>query len=399
MTAKIALGLNNGVDYEIRWDSSVIEKMIMEKGMKASDIKKLSIINSDWDLLSSILYYVSTGEGASAYVSDIAINFDFASKFDYKVTIGGAGTRAAIAIDKLGYSSIVHLVSTNNETRTMLPASAITYSGNDHDTLYPHLIVQFTEGTRIKANDIDIVSPRANRIMYLHDPDIMTMPLNEEFFKESGKCNVLLIGGFTTLPDPKDGLAKANEVLGYIRKYVGPRTEVYYEDSCPPRGISEGHTEIWRTVASNISIFGLNEDELQNHIGRKINLLNADEVVEALKDLERLIPCKNYVLHTKYYALAYGANAQRYRDSLVSGIALATTRLVHGDYYGSNEVKEIMSRPADPNGRQFTEAMDKLANGIVTMPSFLVTEKNVTTIGLGDAFVGGFLAKLSEKEC
>ena len=331
MNAKIALGLNNGVDYEIRWDSSVIEKMIIEKGMKASDIRKLSIIDSDWDLLSSILYYVSTGEGASAYVSDIKINFDFASKFDYKVTIGGAGTRAAIAIDKLGYGSIVHLVSTNNETRT--------------------------------------------------------------------KCNVLLIGGFTTIPNPKDGLAKAEEVLGYIRKYVGPGTEVYYEDSCPPRGISEGHTAIWRTVASNISIFGLNEDELQNHIGRKINLLDANDVIKALQDLERLIPCKNYVLHTKYYALAYGENAKRYRDSLVSGIALATTRLVHGDYYGSNEVKEIMARPADPNGRQFSEIMDKLDNGIIALPSFLVTEKNVTTIGLGDAFVGGFLAKLSEHEC
>ena len=398
MAAKIALGLNNGIDYEIRWDSSVIEKMIIEKGMKASDIRKLSIISSDWDLLSSILYYVSTGEGASAYVSDIKINFDFASKFDYKVTIGGAGTRAAIAIDKLGYSSIVHLVSTNNETRTKLPPSAVTYCGNDHDTLYPHLIVQFTEGTHIKANDIDITSPRANRIMYLHDPDIMEMPLNEDFFKESGRCNVLLIGGFTTVPDPAEGLVKAKEVLGYINRYVGPRTEVYYEDSCPPRGISEGHTEIWRTVAADISIFGLNEDELQNHIGRRINLLDAEEVVEALKDLKVLIPCKNYVLHTKYYALAYGTNASRYRDALVSGIALATTRLVHGDYYGSDEVKEIMSRPADPNGKQFTEAMDKLANGIVTLPSFLVTEKNVTTIGLGDAFVGGFLAKLSEQE-
>ena len=37
MNAKIALGLNNGVDYEIRWDSSVIEKMIIEKQIEQSE--------------------------------------------------------------------------------------------------------------------------------------------------------------------------------------------------------------------------------------------------------------------------------------------------------------------------------------------------------------------------
>lgn len=397
MNSKIALGLNNGIDYEIVWDSSVIEKMVKEMGFKSSDIVKKSIISSDRDLLASILYHLRTGEGASAYVSDIKINFDFASKFKYKVTIGGAGTRASIAIDKMGYSSIVHLVSTNNETRTLLPPSVETFCSNDHDTLYPHLIIQFPEGVHIKANDIDITSPRANRIMYLHDPDIMSMPLSEEFFKKAADCKVLLIGGFTTLPNPADGLEKAKEVLGYIAKYKKSETSIYYEDSCPPSGISAGHMDIWRTVAKNISIFGLNEDELQNHIGRKINLLSAEEVTKALNELKELIPCKNYVLHTKYYALAFGESAQRYREPLLAGIALATTRLVHGDAYGKAEVLEIRARPADPKGNDFMEAMNSLDNGIVTLPSFLVTEKNVTTIGLGDAFVGGFLAKLSDQ--
>ncbi len=396
MAPRIALGMTNGIDWEIRWDDKTITRLIEEYRITSASIRKLSIISSMEDLLSSILYFMRKGEGASAYVSDIKINTDFASYFDYITTIGGAGTRAGIAIGKLGYSSIVHLVSNNETTRQLLPDSITTYCGNDHDTFYPHLIVQYPAGARIRTGDIDITTTRANRLMYLHDPDIMTMPVSKDFFKAAKDCNVLLIGSFTTLPDPEDGLRKAEEVLSYIHEYSAPDIEIYYEDSNPPRGLESGHNKIWKRVAKEVSIFGLNEDELQNHIGRKIDLMNPSEVTQALKELKELFPCSCYVLHSKHYALAYGENAGKYKSSLLAGIAMATGRLVHGDALTKADIGNIKLRRTETESELFAKEMNEANPDIVALPSFEVNESSVTTIGLGDAFVGGFIAELSD---
>jgi sugar/nucleoside kinase (ribokinase family) len=49
----------------------------------------------------------------------------------------------------------------------------------------------------------------------------------------------------------------------------------------------------------------------------------------------------------------------------------------------------------EKEGGIFCNAIENLSENICAMPSLFVTEKKVTTIGLGDSFVGGFIPFLT----
>ncbi|MBV7327986.1 hypothetical protein KFU94_06945 [Chloroflexi bacterium TSY] len=66
----------------------------------------------------------------------------------------------------------------------------------------------------------------------------------------------------------------------------------------------------------------------------------------------------------------------------------------HPDFTIEN-YKEIESLSPNQQGAIFTDALKKLlANKICCVPVAYVEQSNTTTVGLGDAFVGGFLPAL-----
>ena len=54
----IALGLVNTVDYEIEWDPAHLEKLICRTNLQECDIRKMHMICTLKDLLSSILFHM-----------------------------------------------------------------------------------------------------------------------------------------------------------------------------------------------------------------------------------------------------------------------------------------------------------------------------------------------------
>ena len=77
---------------------------------------------------------------------------------------------------------------------------------------------------------------------------------------------------------------------------------------------------------------------------------------------------------------------------------MATSRFRYGDSFTFSEYKETGSLCPEEEGRIFADELEKnMGNGICCIPSFKVDEKDVTTIGLGDAFVGGFLAAMVQR--
>ena len=61
---------------------------------------------------------------------------------------------------------------------------------------------------------------------------------------------------------------------------------VYYEDACFYN--SSLSKLIHSTLADRIHIYSLNEDELQTHLGRELDLLNAFQIKEALlEDIQK----------------------------------------------------------------------------------------------------------------
>lgn len=394
---KIALGLNNCVDFEIQWDSNILEGLIRENNIFSKDIKSYSVVEDLRQLICSLLYQIESGEGIGCKVSDMKIVFDYSKFFVFKKTLGGSGVRAAIAIRKFGYISLLHLVSQSDDVRSLLPKDCEYYCAVDYDADYPHLIIQFPEGAEIHANDIHIIAKRANRAMYFNDKGIMELPLSEDFFKAATKCNTMLIGGFTSISDTDLAIHQAHKTVAYIEKYA-KNAVIYYEDSCPPGGIKPIHNDIWRIIVSKSQIYSMNEDELQQHIGEKINLLDAKVVINAIEKLSKIIPCESYIIHSKYWAVIYGEHVDIYSEALQNAVDISTTRLVYGDSMTADDLVRTRERPLDPQGLKFQNQViqGQWNRAIGCIPSYLVTEKNLTTIGLGDSFVGGFLAKLSD---
>ncbi len=392
MQEKIALGLGNNIDYEIVWDSKVIEEMITRCGIHAAELSAHHDINSERDLVVSILSFLQSGMGGERFVASSAIIDQFAQKFTKKITLGGTSVRAAITMRKLGYTSTLHLVTTNAHVRKLIPQDSPTVCSNANDSSYPHLIVQFDSGACVRSGDIAICTKRANRIIYHNDKDNIAMQLNEDFGDLITNAQVFLISGFNAMQS-EELLSARLKSLVRMMEQLPPNALVYFEDA---HFYNPGfHKLIHATLADRITVFSLNEDELQAHLGRKLDPLNASQMAEALADLQKRIPVPIIVVHSMYWALAYGENANRVWQALKGGVTMATTRFRYGDNFTVENYKAVEQLPPNQEGAIFADAFQALLGGkACCVPVAQVEQPNATTIGLGDAFVGGFLPAL-----
>jgi ADP-dependent phosphofructokinase/glucokinase len=392
MSKAIVLGLGDNIDYEIRWDSSIIEGMIREYGITDKELNIHSEIRTERELLVSILGFLKAGVGGERFVHDIAINEACALRFEKKITLGGTAVRAAIVMRKLGYTSAVHLVTMNAHVTRLLPPDCEILCSNDKVSSYPHLIVQFGPGTRVHANDIHIETKRANRIIYTNDEDNALMRLHPELASLLTDAKVFLICGFNAMNDEALLLDRLCFLEGVLEKTVGT---LFFEDACYHHpalsGVVRAH------LVRYIDIYSLNEDELMAYVGHSVNLTDAESVLAALKELHTLIPVPVLVVHTRFWALAWGVEAGKYEKALLGGVTMATTRFRLGDDFTRADYEETSRLPLEEEGLIFAREIRKLAGSAVAcVSSYLVTEKNVTTVGLGDTFVGGFLPALAQ---
>jgi ADP-dependent phosphofructokinase/glucokinase len=392
MAEKIALGFSNNIDYEIAWNSEVFENLIVQYDIHDKELSMDIQVNGERDLVISILSFLKSGSGGERFVASSDILERFAQNFENKVTLGGTPVRAAIAMRKLGYTCALHLMTINDHVRRLLPQDSPYICSNTKESSSPHLIVQFRTGTRVKAGDIVINTSRANRIIYSNDDDTIVMNINEDFSNLVTEARIFLVSGFNTMQS-KEFLAKRLESVLRIMEKLPAEALVYYEDA----GFYDPSfcKLIQETLADRIHIYSLNEDELQVYVGRKLDLLNAFQIKEALVELQRLIPVPLIVVHSMYWALAYGENAESVLKALKGGVTMATTRFCCGDDFAVENYKDIERLPPNPEGVVVANELKKLlGDRICCMPVVHIEGPNATTVGLGDAFVGGFLPAL-----
>lgn len=392
MNEKIALGFGGCIDYEIVWNSQTIETLIRRYNIRAADLDISQSIHSERDLVISILGFLQSGHGGERWVASASIVEEFAQKFAKQITLGGSSVRAAIAMRKLGYTSALHLVTVNDHVRRLLPPDSPYVCSNANDSAYPHLIIQFDQETSVRAGDIDLCTQRANRIIYHNDTDNIIMKLNEDFADLLTTAKVLLISGFNAMQNRELLADRLATILRMLAK-LPTDALVFYEDASFYDPSFNGL--IFSTLGSKMSIFSLNEDELQGHLGRNLDLLDAGQVKAALVDLHKLIPVPIIVVHSMYWALAYGKNAQRVANALKGGVTMATTRFRYGDEFTVENYQAIAQLAPNQQGAAFAAAITQLlGDQICCVPVAQVEQANGTTIGLGDAFVGGFLPAL-----
>lgn len=395
MKSRIAVGFGNNIDYEIVWDSSVFEKLIVQHDIHADELDVDRAINSERDLIICILAFLKLGSGGERFVASSDIIEQFSQNFAKKITLGGTSVRAAIAMRKFGTASALHLVTMNDHVRSLIPHDSTYVCSNAQESSYPHLIVQFDKDTRVKAGDIDLRAHHPNRLIYHCDSDNIAMNLNERFADLIADAKVLLISGFNAMQSEALLTDRLQTILRISERLPQDAT-IFYEDG----GFYEPKFSrvIYRTLAHKIDVFSLNEDELQAYLNRQLDLLDVDQITQALPDLQQLISVPIIVVHTKYWALAYGAGAVTYARALKAGTTMATTRFCYGDDFTVDNFQAVERLEPSAETARFADALNALpGDNSCCVPVADVEQSGATTVGLGDAFVGGFLVALADQ--
>lgn len=392
MKEKIALGFGNNIDYEIVWNSTIIEDLILQYDIHNDELDINRVITCERDLIISILGFLQVASGGERFVSSSDIIEQFSQKCAKKITLGGTSVRAAIAMRKFGYTSALHLVTLNDYVRRLIPHDSPYVCSNVQDSSYSHLIVQFGKDTRIKASDIEITTCQANRLIYHCDTDNIIMNLNEDFTDLITDAKVLLVSGFNAMQSQTLLANRLESVLRMAERL--PEDAVVF---CEDAGFYEPNFShfVYRALAKKMTVFSLNEDELQGYLNTKLNLLDVFQVKEALVEVQRLFPVPISVVHTKHWALAYGEGATGFSKAIKAAVTMATTRFCYGDDFTIEHYKAVEELAPSQEDAVFADDLNKLlCNKICCVPVAHAEPSVATTVGLGDAFVGGFLPAL-----
>lgn len=392
MSGRLVLGLGGTVDYEIRWDAAVLGELAREYGVRRHELTTSSPIDDERSLVVTILAFLASGAGGERLVASSEIIERFAARFETVVTLGGTGVRAGLALDRLDIPSVQHLVSIDDNVRRLMPPGLTWVCSATVDTLDPHLIVQYPVGATLALVEGDVISPSANRLIFANDRPNREMAIAAELSDLLADAGAFVVSGFNTMQDAAL-LERRLDELDAAMASLPAAALVYYEDA---GFYDRSFAAIARDrLLPRIDVYGMNEDELQEYVGRAVNLLDPRDVVAALDEAHRLIPAPALVVHTRYWSIAVGSRAHEHLTSLESAVRLSATRYRLGDAFGPNDLDATARLPRHDGGAKVIAAVRAHRADAVGVPAVVVDTDTPTTIGLGDSFVGGFLAPLA----
>jgi ADP-dependent phosphofructokinase/glucokinase len=394
MGTKIAMGFHSAVDFELQWNAGVIEALITKHDIKENELPTDFPVATERDMVVVILTHLKEGTGGEYIPETNKLCKDFASYFTFRRTIGGTATRAAIALSKIGYETDLSMCCYNDVIRILLPPQIHQFPNTGLDEeIYPHVILSYPGGARIRANGIDITTPRENRIMFSNDEAAIRMEVSKEFSQVMSKTEVFLLGCFSEVLDAEI-LKDRIEKTAYLLEHLSPHAWAVLEDGCYIN--KDFRYYVHDCLRKRLDVLSMNEDELQEYIGGKIDILDVGAVRNALSYVHKKAGIPVLVVHSAYWALAYGAKPERLEKALLGGICLSATRFCHGDAFGVSEYESTQALPEKEEGVSFCREMSKESGGrIVCFPAKdLRFVKNPTVVGLGDFFAGGLLPGL-----
>jgi len=386
---RLVLGLGGTVDYEIVWDSGVLEGLIREYDIRADELTTSVPVTSERALVVTLLAFVRDGVGGERFVASSEIIETFSARFQREITLGGTCVRAAIAMRTLGVTCTLHLVSIDDHVRRLLPEGCAYICSAEEDSTDPHLIVQFGAGVRVAAGDIDFTAPHPNRIIYANDPPNRDLVIAEELGDVLSTAEVFMVAGFNVIQDEVLLEERLARIAADIDR-MPAGSLVFYEDA--GYHIPEFATRVRDRILDRIDVYSMNEDEMQAYLGRGVDLLDVDDVEKALEELHAVIPARTLVVHTKYWSLARGERAGELRAALQGGITMASTRYCYGDGFTVEDYEAVGRLAVHEGGAVLGQTLEARGGKLtVAVPAFVLDTSTPTTIGLGDTFVGGFI--------
>lgn len=386
------LGLGGTVDYEIVWDTATLQALVDELGVTPADLDLHHPVRTERDLVVSIASFVAAGVGGERFVASSDVIDAFAARFATAITLGGTGVRAGIAMAAFGLPSTVHLVSIDDHVRRLLPRAISYVCSAQEDSLDPHLIVQYPAGVHLRVGDRELVSTEPNRLIYAHDPPNAELVLAEGLGDVLATAAVFVICGFNTVRDPATLATRLADLRRHLTRLPAGAL-VIYEDA--GFHVPELADLVRERLLDAIDLYGMNEDEMQAALAAQVDLLDATAMAGHLADLHARIPARTLMVHSRYWALAYGPDAGRWRTALRGGVHMAGARYALGDGFTPAQHAHVAAGPVHAAGAVFGARLEELlGEQVCVVPALDLRVERPTTIGLGDTFMGGLVAEL-----
>jgi ADP-dependent phosphofructokinase/glucokinase len=388
------LGLGGCLDYETVWDPHVLSALASHYGIGEADLDRGELVATERALACSILAFVRDGVGGERGVATPDVIDELAGRLEHTVTLGGSSVRAAIAMSRIGVPSTLHLVSEDDQVRALLPNGIEYVCSAESDAINPHLVMQYPQGTRVRlADGVAIEAPRSNRLIYVCDPPNRDMVLAPELTAVLMRARLFFISGFNAMLD-QDLLRERMRTLVDSMTSLPPDATVVFEDA--GYHLPGFERIVNEALAGRVDVHGMNEDELETYVGRPVDLLDGADVAEAIAQVRQVIMAPVLVVHTRHWALAHGADVQGFRDVLKGGIDMASARYLYGDDLDARRYAGVREWPRQRDGETFAHQLSSaLGPQAVCVAARELATEVPTTIGLGDAFVGGMLAALA----
>jgi len=389
--ADILLGLGGDVDYELHWDQAHLQDQVRAWGVTRDDVGQREIVDQT-SLLGSICDFMSTGSGGERPVASPAILETFVAGYDWVATVGGTAPRAAAAMARVGVPGTLHLTTMNDTMRALLPPGFEWVSSSAEEHLYPHVIVQYPPGGWVELTDGYRVDARvANRGIYVYDPDNADLAIVPEYPELVARARLVLVSGLNGLASEELLARRLAQVSAGLDR-AAPGAIIMLEEAGYHRA---DLGEVVRAALSpRTTVHSMNAEEFVALAGLPGVPPNPADLIRSVAALHDRLGTENLVVHSPEWALAHGPLERDLRPGLELGMALATVRYTHGDTWQADDVDTLTTCPLAQQGIDFvTWAGDRADLAVVA--GHVVDAPRPTTIGLGDTFVGGFLAGLA----
>ena len=304
-----------------------------------------------------------------------------------------------MALEKIRYRSVIHACSLNKHFCRLIPDQVHWVSSvpDEREDFHPHVILQYPANAHIKVGDIDLTTQRPNRVIFAHDPPSVALHITEAFGDEVCHAPVFLAASFNIIKEEAVLRQRLKTAIQIINRMPQQRV-VVMEDACFEN--PKMQQIVAQTLAPYLNVFSMNEDELQDRLGRRIDVRNTDQVAQAIQEVYVQLNMPTIVCHSAYWALAYGQSVKGMRQALEAGVCMAATRFRMGDSYQRSDYQQTMAMPPREWAREFAARLEAmLGQELICVPGKDLDHiAQPVTIGLGDAFIGGMLPSFLTEE-
>ncbi|WP_427016442.1 hypothetical protein ACQCSX_17150 [Pseudarthrobacter sp. P1] len=212
---------------------------------------------------------------------------------------------------------------------------------------------------RVRAGGIDLTTPHPNRVIFTNDPPNTEMVLSGQLGSVLDTAGVFLVSWLNVVKDEAILQSRLRERAQLVAALPGDAT-VLYEDAGFHVPAYAGRVR--DAMADMVDVYSMNEDDMHHHLDREVDLLDA----------------------------------VAYERGLQGGITMASTRFRHGDGFTVQDHEAVGLLPVNPAGARFGADIEaRLGPAVRCLPAFALDSAAPATIGVGDSFVGGFIAALA----